>query len=425
MRNNIVICLGNLNGKGVYANRDFKAGEIVIKYNLKPLSEEEYTKLPESEKSFTHKRLDQIYLYLEPERYVNHAINPNTHQDFVIQADIALCNIMKGEMITSNAMKDEVSSLVEFYKYSAGITVNPNKSFKPISNLTQYENNIFSIYGKHAGTKWLKYLPELISKISIKYNLSTLKPLNNLSYNYVLEGFQNYKPVIVKISIDIEAMKCEAAAIETFENYGGVKLLAEEKGLLILEKITPGNTLKSYFPNKDKEALQIVCNLIEKFHKVPLPQFNQFPNVKDWLRALDQDWDIPNYYLEKAKVLRDQLLSTADKEFLLHGDLHHDNILYDGSNWVVIDPKGIIGPAAYELGAFIRNPIPELLNNENVKDIIESRISSFSTILNMPYKNILYWCYMQNILAWIWALEDGNESEYFKELSVIFDSLSI
>ena len=38
----LIIGKGKLAGKGVYANRDFKKGEVVTKYNLKPLTKEEY-----------------------------------------------------------------------------------------------------------------------------------------------------------------------------------------------------------------------------------------------------------------------------------------------------------------------------------------------------------------------------------------------
>lgn len=105
----VVIGKGNLAGKGIYANRDFKKGEIVIKYNLKPLTKEELKGLPKSEKMFTHSHFGQIYLYSEPERYVNHSETPNTYQDLVKQCDIALRDIQKGEPITTDATKDDVS----------------------------------------------------------------------------------------------------------------------------------------------------------------------------------------------------------------------------------------------------------------------------------------------------------------------------
>ncbi len=106
---NIVIGKGNLAGKGAYANRDFKKGEVVIKYNLKPLTEEEYESLPESEKMFTHMHWDTICLYSKPERYVNHSENPNTYQDLTNKCEVALRDIKKGEEITTDATKDDIS----------------------------------------------------------------------------------------------------------------------------------------------------------------------------------------------------------------------------------------------------------------------------------------------------------------------------
>ena len=105
----VVIGKGNLAGKGVYDNRDFKKGEVVIKYNLKPLTEKEFENLPESEKMFTHTHWGTIHLYSEPERYVNHSDNPNIYQDLINQCDIALRDIKKGEEITGDATKDDVA----------------------------------------------------------------------------------------------------------------------------------------------------------------------------------------------------------------------------------------------------------------------------------------------------------------------------
>lgn len=106
--NDVLIGRGNLSNKGVYANRDFTGGEVVVQYNLIALSEDEFIELPESEKLFTHEHWGQIYLYSEPERYVNHSENPNTYQDLEKLQDIALRDIKKGEMITTDATKDDV-----------------------------------------------------------------------------------------------------------------------------------------------------------------------------------------------------------------------------------------------------------------------------------------------------------------------------
>lgn len=106
--NDVIIGTGKLAGKGVYANRDFKKGEIVITYNLTPLTKEEYYNLPKGFKRFTHKQWGVIQLYGEPERYVNNAKTPNTYQDLLNKCDIALRDIKKGEMITTDSSKDNI-----------------------------------------------------------------------------------------------------------------------------------------------------------------------------------------------------------------------------------------------------------------------------------------------------------------------------
>ena len=96
------------NEQGVFAGRDFKEGEVVVKYNLKALTKEDFDALSEDEKEFTHSHHGVTYLYSIPERYVNHSPTPNTIQDLELQCDIAKRNIKKGEEITTDASKDDV-----------------------------------------------------------------------------------------------------------------------------------------------------------------------------------------------------------------------------------------------------------------------------------------------------------------------------
>lgn len=96
--------------KGAFANRDFKKGEIVIRYsNLKPLTQKEFRNLPQSEKKFTHNHWGVIYLYPSPARWVNHSSHPNTVQNLKERYDVAIRNVKKGEEITTDATKDDIS----------------------------------------------------------------------------------------------------------------------------------------------------------------------------------------------------------------------------------------------------------------------------------------------------------------------------
>ena len=105
----VLVGKGKLAGKGVYAARDFKKGEVVVQYHLIPLTPEEYEKLPESEKEFTHSYRGQIFLYQEPERYVNHSCDANTRAENFY--DIAKRDIKKGEEITADYSEESVPDL--------------------------------------------------------------------------------------------------------------------------------------------------------------------------------------------------------------------------------------------------------------------------------------------------------------------------
>ena len=108
MMSDVIIKKGKIFGKGVFANKDFKKGEIVINYNLKLLTKENFYKLSKLEKSFVHKHWGKIYLYSSPERYVNRSSNPNTIQDLKNKCDIAIKDIKKGKQITTDSSKDDI-----------------------------------------------------------------------------------------------------------------------------------------------------------------------------------------------------------------------------------------------------------------------------------------------------------------------------
>lgn len=107
----VTIGKGIMSGKGLYAARDFKKGEVVINYELKPITFKELKALSPEDYAATHNVNGQIYLYPEPVRYVSHSENPNVRNDHEQQADVALRDIKAGELITVDARYDDVPVL--------------------------------------------------------------------------------------------------------------------------------------------------------------------------------------------------------------------------------------------------------------------------------------------------------------------------
>jgi len=118
----VTIGKGKLAGKGVYAARDFKKGELVVAYNLKELTQAEFDALPDGEGEWTHSFWGKSYLFPKPARYVNHNDNPSTFPDLERMGDYALRDIKKGEAITINdriELQHELDTFLEAYEKAA------------------------------------------------------------------------------------------------------------------------------------------------------------------------------------------------------------------------------------------------------------------------------------------------------------------
>ena len=104
---NVVVKNSNIDGNGVFANRDFLKGEVVIKWDVShKLTKDEVDKLPKKEKIYIA-FLDGEYILMQsPARYVNHSCNANTYSNNF--CDIAKRDIKKGEEITGDYSENEI-----------------------------------------------------------------------------------------------------------------------------------------------------------------------------------------------------------------------------------------------------------------------------------------------------------------------------
>jgi hypothetical protein len=105
---------GNLAGTGVYAARDFATGEVVVRFDLRPLSDAEYRVLPAGEELFVHSYGGRRHLYPPPARFVNHSDDPSCYPDLDRGCDVALRHIAKGEPITIDSRQETARELDTF-----------------------------------------------------------------------------------------------------------------------------------------------------------------------------------------------------------------------------------------------------------------------------------------------------------------------
>jgi SET domain-containing protein len=96
----VVVKDSSIHGKGLFAARPFQKGEVVLKWKITWLNQEELARLPESDHIYLGFYEGKTALFGAPERYINHSCDSNTTiGDY---CDIASRNIETGEEITSD-----------------------------------------------------------------------------------------------------------------------------------------------------------------------------------------------------------------------------------------------------------------------------------------------------------------------------------
>jgi hypothetical protein len=106
---------GNLAGKGVYATREFAEGEVVLAFELEPLTRDQFRALTPGEELFVHSYGGKRWLYPPPARWVNHADQPSCYPDFARCCNVALRPITVGEAITIDATQETSAELSTFF----------------------------------------------------------------------------------------------------------------------------------------------------------------------------------------------------------------------------------------------------------------------------------------------------------------------
>ena len=224
-------------------------------------------------------------------------------------------------------------------------------------------------------------------------------------------GRRGTQPVVLKV-IRHRGDEWHAADIlEAFDGNGVVRVLDRFDGAVLLERLQPGESLVGMAVGGDDDrATGILADVIGRMS--PHAPASLPSTVQEWGRGFEHraaggDSRIPKPLLEAAQRVYSQLCASQSTSRLLHGDLHHDNVLLDRARgWLAIDPKGVVGELEYEVGAALRNPYerPELFT-EPAR--IERRVGRFERDLRLDAGRMLAWAFAQAVLAAVWAEEDG------------------
>ena len=117
---------------------------------------------------------------------------------------------------------------------------------------------------------------------------------------------------------------------------------------------------------------------------------------------------MPAALVERAEALFADLIPSQAEPVLLHGDLHHENVLSARRDpWLAIDPKGVVGEPAYGAATLVRES-PDLAHETHADKVLERRLEQLSGELGLDRARLHGWALAQSVLAACWSLEDDH-----------------
>ena len=199
--------------------------------------------------------------------------------------------------------------------------------------------------------------------VAAEWGLELGSPFALSRYSYVAPVGDD---VVLKVSWagDEESLD-ESDALELWGGDGAVQLLRADKSrrALLEERAVPGTDISAL---PEHEATAVAVDIATKLWR---PAAEPFRWVGDYVpRWLDDDQGV---LTPLARELYESL--GVGREWLVHGDFHHHNILRHGDRFVAIDPKPYLADREYDVYTWLHNPLPYRMDRETT----EQRIAAF------------------------------------------------
>lgn len=201
--------------------------------------------------------------------------------------------------------------------------------------------------------------------------------------------------------------------------HGAVRLLDREGSTLLLEDAGPTSLLDRFGELGDEASTKVILDVLEALHASgPAVRPTALQPLGERFASLFAlaDAGVEPLILEGAKIAR-RLLGDRRDVRPLHGDIHYGNVHASDRGWLAIDPKGLVGDAAYDVANLFYNP----LDRQDLRTDL-GRIRSIATAFGVRFHrdpaDVLAWAFADMCLNASWHLEEGNVPRATSDLEI-------
>ena len=224
-------------------------------------------------------------------------------------------------------------------------------------------------------------------------------------------------PAMLKLAVEAEE-RAGAALMVWWNGDGAARVLEHDGSALLMERAVGEASLAEMARGgRDDEASRILCAAAARLHAprdrpqplaVPLPE---------WFRDLEPAATGHGGVLAQAAATARELLREPRDVAILHGDIHHENVLHFGSRgWLAIDPKCLIGERGFDFANIFCNPDAE---TALAPGRLARQASVVAEAAGLERRRLLQWILAFAGLSTAWSLTDGDVPELSLDVAEI------
>jgi len=271
---------------------------------------------------------------------------------------------------------------------------------------------------------WVDRLPALARDLLDEWDLTVDGALMNGFCSLVVPVLTaDGERSVLKLHTDADADESdfEHLALQHWHGNGTVLLLRADprRRAMLLERLHP----RDLTTIGDREACEVVGGLYGRIHVPALPQLRTITSyVERWtadLEALPRDAPIPRRLREQCvSLVRDLVADPASVGVIIHGDLHHHNVLAaDREPWLVIDPKPMSGDPHYEPAPMLWNRWDEIVAG-NARENLRRRFHTLVDVAGLDEERARDWVVVRMVHNMSWAVIDGDPDQDYLTMCV-------
>lgn len=218
-------------------------------------------------------------------------------------------------------------------------------------------------------------------------------------------------PAMLKLSSDADQQR-GAALMAWWDGDGAAQVFAKDDNALLMERATGDRSLADMArDDDDDEACRVLCSTVTRLHGNRAGAKPELVPLQIWFRDLEPAAAKYGGILAKSHKIAQRLLAEPREETILHGDLHHENVLDFGPRgWLAIDPHGLIGERGFDFANIFTNPDLSDPSHPVATEParFQRRLNLVAEAANIDRRRLLEWIIAWTGLSATWFIEDAD-----------------